>query len=108
DLLTLRALDRIQRADVILHDALVEPEVLALAMPNTRIINVGRRATHWEKNSSQEVTIALMIREAKANQRVVRLHAGDAFVFGRGGEEGDALDGAGIRWEIVPGVSSAI
>jgi siroheme synthase len=49
-----------------------------------------------------------MIREARSNQRVLRLHAGDAFVFGRGGEEGDALDAAGVKWEIVPGVSAAI
>jgi uroporphyrin-III C-methyltransferase / precorrin-2 dehydrogenase / sirohydrochlorin ferrochelatase len=107
-LLTLRALDRIQQADVILHDALVERDVLALAMPAARIINVGRRATHAEKNSSHEVTIALMIREARAGNRVVRLHAGDAFVFGRGGEEAEALDAAGLSWEIVPGVSAAI
>jgi uroporphyrin-III C-methyltransferase/precorrin-2 dehydrogenase/sirohydrochlorin ferrochelatase len=108
DLLTLRALDRIQKADVILHDALVEPEVLSLARPDARIINVGRRATHDEKNSSQEVTNALLVKEARANLRVVRLHAGDAFVFGRGAEEGDALDAAGIAWEIVPGVSASI
>lgn len=108
DLLTLRALDRIQRADVILHDALVTNDVLELALPSARIIDVGRRCAGVEhKGTSVELAIALLVREAKAGARVVRLHAGDPFVFGRGGEEVDALDAAGIPWEVVPGVSSA-
>lgn len=110
-LLTLRALDRIQRADVILHDALVDPEVLALALPGTRLVHAGRRAEQFcagVKQTSEAMTIALMIREARAGLRVVRLHAGDPFVFGRGGEETDALDAAGVPWEAVPGISAAL
>ncbi|MEQ1855220.1 MAG: uroporphyrinogen-III C-methyltransferase [Longimicrobiales bacterium] len=108
-LLTLRALDRIQRADVILHDALVEPEVLALALPGTELVDVGRRARPGTRDPhADERRVPLMIEKARAGKRVVRLHAGDAFVFGRGGEEVDALDAAGIPWQTVPGVSAVI
>jgi uroporphyrin-III C-methyltransferase/precorrin-2 dehydrogenase/sirohydrochlorin ferrochelatase len=103
-LLTLRALDRIQRADVILHDALVEPEVLALALPGTELVDVGRRA--HEARLSEELRIPLMSEAALAGKRVLRLHAGDPMVFARGGEEVDALAEAGIPWEVVPGVSA--
>lgn len=107
-LLTLRALDRIQRADVILHDALVEPEVLELALPGTEVVDVGRRARsvapHAE--SHDDLRVPLMLEAARAGKRVVRLHAGDPFVFGRGGEEVDVLSDEGIPWEVVPGVSS--
>ena len=109
-LLTLRALDRIQRADVILHDALVEDEVLELALPGTRVVDVGHRS----RGASQRVVspsdrrIPLMIREARSGRRVVRLHGGDPFVFGRGGEEVEALTAAGISWEVVPGVSAVV
>jgi uroporphyrin-III C-methyltransferase/precorrin-2 dehydrogenase/sirohydrochlorin ferrochelatase len=109
ELLTLRALDRIQRADVILHDALVTPEVLALALPGTRIIDVGRRCANVaHQGTSMELAIALLVREAKSGARVVRLHSGDPLVFGRGGEEIDALTEAGIAHEVVPGVSAAL
>lgn len=109
-LLTLRALDRIQRADVILHDALVEDEVLSLALPGTEIIDVGRRSPAMEPRSkpSDARRIPLMVEHARAGKRVVRLHGGDPLVFGRGGEEVDALSEAGIPWEVVPGVSSVI
>lgn len=108
-LLTLRALDRLQRADVILHDALVDREVLELAPKSTRIIDVGRRCKSIEhRGTSIELAIALLIREAKSGARVVRLHAGDPFVFGRGGEEIDALAAAGIEHEVVPGVSAVL
>lgn len=112
-LLTLRALDRIQRADVILHDALVEAEVLALALPGTELVDVGRRSRVGGGDVRREAQgdarrIPHMIEKARAGKRVVRLHAGDAFVFGRGGEEVDALDAAGIPWEVVPGVSAAL
>lgn len=109
ELLTLRALDRIQRADVILHDALVDEEVLSLALPSTRIIDVGRRcASPDHRGTSIELAIALLIREAKSGARVVRLHAGDPCVFGRGGEEIDALALEGIAYELVPGVSAVL
>jgi uroporphyrin-III C-methyltransferase/precorrin-2 dehydrogenase/sirohydrochlorin ferrochelatase len=106
ELLTLRALDRIRRADVILHDALVEPEVLAEALPGTRTIEVGRRC--GAGGVAAELIPALLVREARSNQRVVRLHAGDAFVFGRGAEEIDALARAGVPVELVPGLSAAL
>jgi len=109
-LLTLRALDRIQRADVILHDALVEPEVLRLALPGTEIVDVGRRskAVCPDETPADAQRIPLMIGYAREGKRVVRLHGGDPYVFGRGGEEVDALRKAGIAWEVVPGVSSVI
>jgi uroporphyrin-III C-methyltransferase len=118
ELLTLRALDRIQRADVILHDALVGHEVLDLALPGTRVIDVGRRSRDAEpapaensRGRSSDITayrIDVMIREVRAGKRVVRLHGGDPFVFGRGDEEVDALAEAGIPFEVVPGVSSVL
>ena len=111
-LLTLRALDRIQRADLILHDALVEPEVLELALPGTQVVNVGHRGSPNALGSEGvrriPLRIPLMIEGARAGKRVVRLHGGDPFVFGRGGEEVDALIEAGIIWEVVPGVSSVL
>jgi uroporphyrin-III C-methyltransferase/precorrin-2 dehydrogenase/sirohydrochlorin ferrochelatase len=107
-LLTLRALDRIQRADVILHDALVDAEVLDLALPGTEVVDVGRRAgaVAGGSTSRDELRIPLMLDAARAGKRVVRLHSGDPFVFGRGGEEVDVLASEGVRWEVVPGVSS--
>jgi uroporphyrin-III C-methyltransferase len=103
-------LDRIQRADVILHDALVDAEVLELALPGTEVVDVGRRARSVkpEATPADALRIPLMIEAARAGKRVVRLHAGDAFVFGRGGEEVDALAAAGIAWQVVPGVSSVL
>ncbi len=107
-LLTLRALDRIQRADVILHDALVDSEVLELALPGTEIVDVGRRARSVEDGAERQTDrrIPLMLEAARAGKRVVRLHAGDPFVFGRGGEEVETLTAEGIGWEVVPGVTS--
>jgi len=109
-LLTLRALDRIQRADVVLHDALVEAEVLRLVLPGTEVVDVGRRSRiqRPDETPADAQRIPLMIRYAREGKRVVRLHGGDPFVFGRGGEEVDALKEAGIPWEVVPGVSSAL
>lgn len=106
-LLTLRALDRIQRADVILHDALVEPEILELALPGTRRVDVGRRAND-SRAVDPAVAIGLMLREARAGARVVRLHAGDPLVFGRTAEELAALREAEIPTELVPGISSVL
>jgi uroporphyrin-III C-methyltransferase/precorrin-2 dehydrogenase/sirohydrochlorin ferrochelatase len=108
-LLTLRALDRIQRADVILYDALVDADVLALALPGTELVDVGRRAHPGSTDLRADLRrIPVILEEARAGKRVVRLHAGDPFVFGRGGEEVDALEAAGIPWEVVPGVSAVL
>ncbi len=105
DLLTRRALDRLTRADLVLNDALVPAELLALA-PRARRFFVGKRA--GRHSITQEGIHALMIRAARRGQRVVRLKCGDPFVLGRGGEEALALAAAGVAFEVVPGLSSAI
>lgn len=105
DLLTRLAHRRLVEADLVLYDALVAPEVLELA-PRAQRFYVGKRA--WRTSIAQETINRLMIRAARRGRRVVRLKAGDPFVFGRGGEEALALDAAGIRFEVVPGVSSAL
>jgi uroporphyrin-III C-methyltransferase len=106
ELLTLGALRRLQEADVVVHDALVSAEILALCASGTRRIDAGKRA--GRRGPSQEWINALLVSEARAGRRVVRLKGGDPFLFGRGGEEALALTRAGILWEVVPGVSSAL
>jgi uroporphyrin-III C-methyltransferase / precorrin-2 dehydrogenase / sirohydrochlorin ferrochelatase len=105
DLLTRLAARRLAEADLVLYDALVDPEILGLAA-SARRIYVGKRAGRHA--ASQEFINRLLVRAAKRGQRVVRLKGGDPFVFGRGGEEALALARAGIPFEIVPGVSSAV
>ena len=105
DLLTRRAARRLEEADVVLYDALVDPEVLDLAGAAQRIY-VGKRAGRPQVR--QEFINRLLVRAARRGRKVVRLKGGDPFVFGRGGEEALALVAAGIPFEIVPGVSSAI
>jgi uroporphyrin-III C-methyltransferase/precorrin-2 dehydrogenase/sirohydrochlorin ferrochelatase len=105
ELLTLRAVRRLAAAEVVLHDALVAPQVLALA-PQARRIDVGKRAAG--RRTEQVVIERLLIRLARRGQRVVRLKGGDPFIFGRGGEEALALAAAGVPFEIVPGLSSAL
>jgi len=104
-LLTRAALARLRRADLVLFDALVNPDVVALAR-RARRFPVGKRA--GRPSMAQETIHALMIRAARRGQRVVRLKGGDPFVFGRGGEEALALRAAGIPFDVIPGVSSAI
>lgn len=105
ELLTLRAVKRLREADLVLYDALVEQELLELA-PQAKRFFVGKRA--GRHSIDQEGIHALLIRAAKRGERVVRLKCGDPFVLGRGGEEALALEAAGIAYEVVPGVSSAI
>lgn len=105
DLLTRRAARRLAEADVVLYDALVDPGVLGLA-PSARRVFVGKRA--GRPAVRQEFINRLLIRAARNGRAVVRLKGGDPFVFGRGGEEALALAAAGIPFEIVPGVSSAV
>ncbi len=105
DLLTRKAAARLAEADLVLYDALVDPQVLELA-PAAQRVYVGKRAGRPQVR--QEFINWLMIRAARAGKRVVRLKGGDPFVFGRGGEEGLALAAAGLSFEVVPGVSSAI
>jgi len=105
DLLTGRALDRLGRADLVLNDALVRDELVRLA-PKAKRFYVGKRA--GRHSIDQDGIHTLMIRAARRGERVVRLKCGDPFVFGRGGEEALALRAAGVEFEIVPGLSSAI
>jgi uroporphyrin-III C-methyltransferase / precorrin-2 dehydrogenase / sirohydrochlorin ferrochelatase len=93
-------------ADVVLHDALVDPAVLRLCGPRARIVNVGKRA--GRRSSSQEEINEAMIAAARVGDLVVRLKGGDPFLFGRGGEEVNALRLAGIPVRVIPGVSSAL
>ena len=105
DLITLRGYRRLQEADLVLYDALVAPE-LTDAAPQARRFCVGKRA---DRPSFDQATIEnLMVKAARRGERVVRLKCGDPFVLGRGGEEALTLAKAGIQFEIIPGVSSAI
>ncbi len=105
DLLTLRAVERLRAADLVLYDALVDPRVLELA-PRAQRFFVGKRAGRHVLN--QASIHAVMIRAARRGRRVVRLKGGDPFVFGRGGEEALALGAAGVPFDVVPGVSTAV
>lgn len=106
ELITLRAVRVLATADVILHDALVTPATLAHARPDARRVDVGKRG--GAPSTSQAFIVRLMIHEARAGRRVVRLKGGDPFVFGRGGEEVEALQRAGIPVEVVPGLTSGL
>ena len=106
ELLTLKAVKAIRAADVMLVDDLVSNEVLAFARADARIIYVGKRGGC--KSTPQEFIERLMIAEAKQGRTVVRLKGGDPFVFGRGGEECDALLAAGIECEIVNGITAGL
>ena len=106
DLLTLRAARLVMNAKIIVHDGLVDPAILELARPGTRMISVAkRRARH---TMPQEEINALLVREALAGNDVVRLKGGDPFVFGRGGEEAEACHAAGVPVAVVPGISAAM
>ena len=105
DHLTQKAVRRLREADVVLHDALVSAEVCALAV-NALRINVGKRAGR-DQTPQREIE-RLMIDAAQQGLSVVRLKGGDPFVFGRGGEEALALQRAGVPFEIVPGITTAI
>jgi uroporphyrin-III C-methyltransferase len=106
DLLTMRTVSVLRAAQVVLHDDLVSAEVLALCPESAQMINVGKRC--GKHGSSQQEINALMVRHARRGRAVVRLKSGDPAVFGRMGEELDALRKAGITFEIVPGVTAAI
>ena len=105
DLLTLRAIRRLEVADLVLYDGLVDPDVVAIAAHAQRF-SVGKRA---RRRSIEQHTInRLMVRSAKRGKRVVRLKSGDPFVLGRGGEEALALTAAGVSFEVIPGVTAAV
>lgn len=105
-LLTIRALRLLNEADVILHDRLVSPEILALARRDAEFIEVAKQAGNH--HTTQEGIHALLLEHAALGKRVVRLKGGDPFIFGRGGEECEVLRAHQIPFEVVPGVTAAL
>jgi uroporphyrin-III C-methyltransferase len=105
-LLTLHALHALQTADDIVHDALVDPRILELAGAQSKLFFAGKRGG---KPSAQQADInELLIERARMQRRVLRLKGGDPFIFGRGGEEVLALVHAGLRFRIIPGITSGL
>ncbi|MDQ6823186.1 MAG: uroporphyrinogen-III C-methyltransferase, partial [Candidatus Eremiobacteraeota bacterium] len=105
-LLTLRGAAALRAADVLLYDALASDPIVDLAPESCEKIYVGKRG--GEHAIAQSDIETLMIGRAREGKRVVRLKGGDPFVFGRGGEEAQSLAAAGVGFEIVPGITSAI
>lgn len=105
-LLSLLAYHGLGHADVIVHDALISPEVLALARPGAELIPAGKRA--GQPSSRQKDITLKIIDRAWAGKRVLRLKGGDPYLFGRGGEEALALEKSGIPFRVVPGISAGI
>lgn len=106
ELLTLKAVRALARADVVLCDDLVAGEVLAHAPPAARIVHVGKRGGC--RSTPQEFIERLMVAEARQGRTVVRLKGGDPMIFGRGGEECAALRAAGIEHEVINGITSGL
>ena len=105
-LLTIKAAEAIAAADVIVYDYLVNPETLSHARRGVELVDVGKRAGH--PSASQAEINRILIEQAHSGKTVARLKGGDPFIFGRGGEEAEALAEAGIPWEVIPGVSSGV
>src|SRR3954449_10168 len=106
DLLTVKALRALQDADVIFHDELVSSEILDRARRDASRVPVGRRV--GKPGIGQDAINKLMIEAARSGQRAVRLKGGDAFIFGRGGEEIQALREAGVAYSVVPGITAGL
>ncbi len=106
ELLTLKALKLLKSADIVLHDDLIGAEILAFIPSSTPVHNVGKR--FGRKKISQQEINALLVQNALLGLQVVRLKSGDPLIFGRAGEEIEALRAGGIEFEIVPGVTAAL
>ncbi len=105
ELLTLKAVRLIGQADIILHDKLIGPDILSLASPKAQLVDVGKRCG---RHSMKQAEInQLIVDFAQTGAHVVRLKGGDPFVFGRGGEELDAVRAVGIACDVVPGITAA-
>ncbi|MBW1992326.1 MAG: uroporphyrinogen-III C-methyltransferase, partial [Deltaproteobacteria bacterium] len=105
-LITVKGLQLLHRAEVIIYDQLASPDLLTAARPEAQLIYVGKKA--GAHALPQEDINRLLIDKAREGKTVVRLKGGDPFVFGRGGEEAEALAAAGIPFEVVPGVTAAV
>lgn len=106
DLITLRGARLLANADVVLYDALVQAELLAMANPDAQLIAVGKRCL--QLSTDQRFINRALVEAAKSHAVVVRLKGGDPMIFGRAQEEIEALQAAGIEYEIVPGITSAL
>ncbi|MGH7392053.1 MAG: uroporphyrinogen-III C-methyltransferase [Candidatus Rokuibacteriota bacterium] len=105
-LITVRGRRLLRYADVVVYDRLVDPRLLDLSPPGARRVFVGKAGGHH--TLEQDAINELLVLHARRGRRVVRLKGGDPFVFGRGGEEAEALAAAGVPFEVVPGVTSAL
>jgi uroporphyrin-III C-methyltransferase len=105
-LLTMKAYQILKKCDVVIYDALLNPDIVDYASTTAEKIFIG--PSRHESRISQEDVEKLMIQKARQGLAVVRLKGGDPFVFGRGGEEAEVLTEAGINWEVVPGISSGM
>jgi len=106
ELLTLKALQAIQHATVLLVDDLVSPAIVALAAPGTRIVHVGKRGGC--QSTPQAFIEKLMLQAVKGGEHVVRLKGGDPFIFGRGGEEVEHLRAAGVQVQVINGITAGL
>jgi uroporphyrin-III C-methyltransferase len=105
-LLTVRAVEALKSADVVVHDGLIDPAVLDIAPADAHRISVAKQRS--KHTLSQDAINALIVAHVKAGSIVVRLKGGDPFIFGRGGEEVEAVRAAGLPVEVIPGVSAAL
>ena len=106
DLLTVKAARLLARASIVFHDALVSSEVLELVAPGAPVVDVGKRCGH--KLLTQQEINTLLIDAAARYETVIRLKGGDPLIFGRAGEEIEALRDAGVNFEVVPGITAAL